>query len=550
MKRIKIFLGLFMILILRSISSNLSAQTWQWSHQIGSNWWDFSGNIVTDSNGNSYSAGIFQGGYCYFPGDTSNIVNGNSDFYLVKFNSAGNLVWWRQIGGSNSTNCSEGVASVTIDGNDNIYFTGSFCGQAIFGSSTQFSQGNEDGFIAKYDVSGNCMWSNKVGSYENDDMSGITVDDGGYVYVCGTNNDTANISGFIVPPGGFIAKYDTTGNCIWAKKKISSTLWFGTNYCAAIPTSIKFSNGFFTVAGFMGHDTVTFDTTSIYSKFGYSYLAQFDTSGTLKWVKTFGGPQIDGVNFEHAMDGFGNSYVTGTCYGTGYFQTDTLSGSVWRAFIVKIDSTGTEQWVRGISSSVGSWGNMVSSDGDGNVYVTGKFRGNTSFGSYNVTAATFNDMFIARYNSSGDCLGVRFFGEAEGFGVTQDNSGNAYVCGNFSNTITIGNDTYTSYGDKDIFIAKLDELVGIGDARQAHNQLVIYANPTAGKCNITIPDALKNEKDLWLTIFDNTGRQISSQKITDSEGKIIINLEQEAKGIYNVSLGNSKVTYYGKIVFE
>lgn len=539
-----------MILIFQLVPCMLPAQTWQWSHQIGSNWWDISGNIVTDSNGNSYSAGIFQGGYCYFPADTSNIVNGNSDFYLVKFTSAGNLVWWRQIGGNNSSNCSEGVASATIDGNNDIYFTGSFCDQAFFGNNSQTTQGEEDGFLAKYDNSGNCLWVNKVGSYYDDSISGVIVDNSGHVYVCGTNNDTANISGFILPPGGFIAKYDTSGNCIWAKKKISSALWFGTNLCAAEPQAIKFSNGFLTVSGFIGHDTATFDTTTIYSKFGYSYLARFDTSGTLKWVKTFGGPQIDGVTFEHAIDGLGNSYITGTCYGAGYFQTDTLTGNVWQAFIVKIDSSGNEQWVKGISSSVGSWGRMISSDGDGNVYVTGKFRGNTSFGSYNLTAATFNDMFIARYNSGGDCLGVRFFGEAEGFGVTQDNSGNAYVCGNFSNTITIGSNTYTSNGDKDIFIAKLDELVGIGDTRQENNQLIIYANPNAGKCNITIPDALQHEKDLYLTIFDINGRQISRQMITDIQGKITINLEQEAKGIYNVSLGNSKMTYYGKIVFE
>jgi hypothetical protein len=56
----------------------------------------------------------------------------------------------------------------------------------------------------------------------------------------------------------------------------------------------------------MGTDTVTFDNTTIYSKFGFDYVAAFDTSGSLKWVKTFGGPQANGVSFEHATDQFGN----------------------------------------------------------------------------------------------------------------------------------------------------------------------------------------------------------------------------------------------------
>ena len=542
-------LSILIVLVLKSLSGNVSAQTWQWSSHIGSNQFDASGHVVVDAQGNSYWKGNFDG-ICYFQNDTSNLVNGDNDFFLAKYNSSGSELWWKQIGGNNPSTVGEGIGKIAISQDNYIYMTGGFYGNCNFGSNTLLSNGYTDLFIAKYDTDGNCMWAVAGGSYGNDVGLGVTLDNAGHVYVCGTNKDTANISGFILPPGGFIAKYDTSGNCIWAKKKISSyQLGFIGTFCSAAPQSIKFNNNLLTISGYFSHDTVVIDTTIIYSRMLYYFLATFDTSGALKWVKTFGGPQGGSLNYEHAIDSHGNIYITGTSTGQGYFQTDTLVGP-YTAFVVKIDSTGTEQWVRGITSNNGSWGNMVSSDGDGNVYVTGKFRGNTTFGNFNITSTTISDMFIARYNSSGDCLGVRFFGEAEGFGVTQDNNGNAYVCGNFSNTITIGSNTYTSYGDKDIFIAKLDELVGIGDTRQENNQLLIYANPTAGKCTITIPDALKNEKDLWLTLFDNTGRQISSQKITDSEGKIIINLEQEAKGIYNVSLSNSKITYYGKIVFE
>jgi len=546
--KIKIILYLSILILLFS-TIKLNAQTYQWSHQIGSSWWDISGNIVTDSNGNSYSAGIFQGGYCYFPGDTSNLVLGACDFYLIKFSSSGGLQWWRQLGGDANV-CNEGIGSITTDSDNNIYLTGSYGGTATFGNTTFLGSGTQDGFIAKFDDAGNPIWANKIVSYKVDGISGVTADNAGHVYVCGTNNDTANISGFILPPGGFIAKYDTSGNCIWAKKKISSyQLGFIGTFCSAAPQSIKFNNNLLTISGYFSHDTVVIDTTIIYSRMLYYFLATFDTSGALKWVKTFGGPQGGSLNYEHAIDSHGNIYITGTSTGQGYFQTDTLVGP-YTAFVVKIDSTGTEQWVRGITSNNGSWGNMVSSDGDGNVYVTGKFRGNTTFGNFNITSTTISDMFIARYNSSGDCLGVRFFGEAEGFGVTQDNNGNAYVCGNFSNTITIGSNTYTSYGDKDIFIAKLDELVGIGDTRQANNQLIIYANPNQGKCNITVPDEFINETYLQLTIFDNFGKIIQQNTVEMTNGKIKLNLEAEAKGMYHVTLGNWKKSYSGKIVFE
>jgi hypothetical protein len=525
------------------------SQTWQWSSHIGSNQFDASGHVVVDDQGNSYWKGNFDG-FCYFQNDTSNIVNGSNDFFLVKYNSSGIEQWWRQIGGNNPSGIGEGIGKLCYGSDGHIYMTGGFYGNCFFGSNNLLSNGNIDFFLAKYDTAGNCLWSTGGGSFKPDGGNGLTMDNDGFIYIIGTNNDTANISGFILPPGGFIAKYDTSGYCIWAKRKFSSyQLGFIGTFSSARVHSIIHHNGNMSISGYLANDTAVIDTTTIYSRMTYYFLSVFDTSGSLKWVRTFGGPLGGNPNFEHGFDASGNMYVTGTSTGQGYFQTDTISGP-YTAFVVKFDSTGTEQWVRGINSSVGSWGNMVSSDGDGNVYVTGRFRGNTWFGNYNITATTNDDMFIARYNSNGDCLGVRTFGEAEGFGVTQDNQGNAYVCGNFSNTITIGSNTYNSYGNKDVFIAKLDELLGVGDTRQSEKRLLIYANPNAGKCNIVIPEELINEKDFWLTVYDNMGRRISHRQLNDSEGKISMNLEHQAKGIYQVTLGNEKVRYFGRILFE
>ncbi len=538
---------IFIILLLPCFANS---QSWQWSRQIGSNWWDISGNVAIDNYGNSYSAGIFEGAFCYFPGDTSNIVNGAGDFYLAKFDPNGNLIWWRQVGGNYGPSCSEGVSGIAVDANNDIYFTGLYCGQVNFGSFVLNGSGHQNGFIAKYDDSGTCLWAVSIIGSAIADFSSVTCDVNGFVYACGTNNSAALIGSTNVPAGGFIAKFDSNGSCLWAKKKISTTLLFSQIYCAATPQSIKYANNLITISGFMGTDTVTFDNTTIYSKFGYDYVAAFDTSGSLKWVKTFGGPQADGVNFEHATDKFGNLYLSGECNGVGYFDTDTLTGSNLQAFVVKIDSTGTEQWVRGLKAAQGSRAKMTSSDSLGNSYTIGYFGGNAWFGNYNVVSSTNRDMFVTRFNSDGDCLGVRSFGEAEGYGVTQDNNGNAIVVGNFSNTVTIGSNTYTSYGDKDIFIAKLDELVGLGETRVADNELVIYANPNAGRCTIKMPDKLLNEKDLVLTIYDAIGRHINEFKVTTTDGKISLNLEEEPKGIYAVTLGNSKVMYHGKIVFE
>jgi hypothetical protein len=65
-----------------------------------------------------------------------------------------------------------------------------------------------------------------------------------------------------------------------------------------------------------------------------------------------------------------------------------------------------------------------------------------------------------------------------------------------------------------------------------------------------VPDEFLHEKNLVLSIFDNTDKLIQQKTLEMNEGKIKVSLEAEAKGIYNVTLSNGKKSYGGKIVFE
>ena len=65
-----------------------------------------------------------------------------------------------------------------------------------------------------------------------------------------------------------------------------------------------------------------------------------------------------------------------------------------------------------------------------------------------------------------------------------------------------------------------------------------------------MPDDFVNEKNLVLSICDNKGKLIQQKTLQMNEGNIKLNLEQEVKGVYNVTLANKKKSYSGKIVFE
>src|SRR6185295_12462982 len=112
------------------------------------------------------------------------------------------------------------------------------------------------------------------------------------------------------------------------------------------------------------------------------------------------------------------------------------------------------------------------------------------------------------------------FGSAMGTCLAVDNSGNVICGGPFINTVTIDINTFTAYGDYDIYIAKIDEFTGEEEEeRMANNQLIIYANPNAGKCNITVPDDFLHEKNLTLSIYDNNVRLIQQKTIEMHDGK-------------------------------
>ena len=102
-----------------------------------------------------------------------------------------------------------------------------------------------------------------------------------------------------------------------------------------------------------------------------------------------------------------------------------------------------------------------------------------------------------------------------------------------------------------IWKAKIDDIPVLGVKELFKNGTIfIYPNPVSGICNITVPDEFMHENNLTLSIFDNSGKMIQQKTLSMEEGKIKLDLEAEAKGIYNVTLTNGKKLYSGKIVFE
>jgi hypothetical protein len=109
-------------------------------------------------------------------------------------------------------------------------------------------------------------------------------------------------------------------------------------------------------------------------------------------------------------------------------------------------------------------GDKVAVDSSGNVYVTGGFQGTANFGSTNLTSIGSEDIFLAKYNGSGNLIWIIQAGGTNnqdiGEDVCADTNGNVFIVGSFQGQTSFGNKTLIASGSLGIgtvnnqFIAK------------------------------------------------------------------------------------------------
>jgi len=172
----------------------------------------------------------------------------------------------------------------------------------VAGYTNSFGAGGADLLLAKFDASGNHLWTKTLGGIELDEgRSVIEASDGGFVVAGYTNSFGAGGSDFL------LAKFDSTGNHLWTKT-------LGGTLSDQGRSVIEASDGGFVVAGY---------TYSFGAGGADLLLAKFDASGNHLWAKTLGGTLSDqGHSVIEASNG--RFAVTGVTDGFGAGLEDLL----------------------------------------------------------------------------------------------------------------------------------------------------------------------------------------------------------------------------------
>jgi len=120
-------------------------------------------------------------------------------------------------------------------------------------------------------------------------------------------------------------------------------------------------------------------------------------------------------------------------------------------FVAKFDSSGTKQWSRFFGTATNDVASGLAVDGSGNVYITGNSDGALD----GETNAGGHDLYLVKYNTSGTRQWTRLLGTTSGeYGrsVAVDGSGNAYLTGHTSGNL----DGATNNGGNDAYLVKYD----------------------------------------------------------------------------------------------
>jgi uncharacterized protein (DUF2249 family)/phosphoribosyl-AMP cyclohydrolase len=184
-------------------------------------------SLACDTNNNIFITGNFQD-TCNFDPTSLNakiISNGLDDIFLAKYDSLGNFLWVKGIGGSQID------AGTTIDIiSGNLYLGGSFRDIVDFDPSlstytlSSFNSG-QDFFISLYDLNGNFSWAKGIGQNSGEALYDLAVNTTGEILTAGAFAMTCDFdpspSIYTITStystSLFVAKYDNTGNFIWAK---------------------------------------------------------------------------------------------------------------------------------------------------------------------------------------------------------------------------------------------------------------------------------------------------------------------------------------------
>jgi len=219
---------------------------------------------------------------------------GGNDFWVVRLDASGNLLWDRSFGGSQDDRLSS--LRQTADGG---FIVGGSSLSIADGNKTSTNFGGVDYWVLRLDADGNKVWEKTFGGAAGDGLTQVqqTMDGGfiltGWSYSGPSGNKTSPHYG----SGDYwIVRLDASGNKLWEQSA-------GGNYSEGWNNLIQMADGGWLVGGHSFGSSGGTKTSSGYGQSDY-WLVRLSANGALLWDQSYGGSNSDNLqNIHRTADG-------------------------------------------------------------------------------------------------------------------------------------------------------------------------------------------------------------------------------------------------------
>lgn len=484
-------------------------------------------------------------------GCTTKEDKNNRSGYVVKYSSAGQLIWRTEIETMND-DCSLGIDT---DGAGNIYVVGYTSGDfESHSSSSTRSVNDNDIFISKINhLSGQMIWTKQFGTDSSEYAYGVVATDVG-VFVSGFSLGSFTDPNIICPSkvrfndpsklstckNAFVMKLTLDGHQEWVHE-ISTTLSDRAYDIAAIENDTYVIGQTY---GQLERDSNMGDEAN-----SDLFLIKLDaTTGQTIWSRQYGSSQSDlcfmsGSQLNRGKCGVlidGNSvYLTGMT--TGYVASEEFghkehfeklchSKNCINTLIVKFTTaTGATEWSNQLISRSRNNGNALALGPEGSVFVLGSTDAGLT--SDPGRESYFQDAFLVSFDSNGHQKYIHQFGSpGNDFGVDLAISN--------SKLYTIG------YSDVSIFQkpGNYQSFLELRETKSGESQILCpdtiefesLINPVQNssvEIRITRPESMKNCGSIELQ-YQIIGGRPGLEYIVPSNQKLIMSKGEETVSIH------------------
>ena len=308
----------------------------QWQKSYGGSSYDQSRDMTTTRDG-----GYIITGEVYSNDGDIKGANGKYDCWVIKLDSAGNLLWQNALGGSDDD---EGIA---INQLASGYYIMAGASSSLDKDVTGHhgSKGVYDCWIAILDSTGKLQWEQSFGGSQADLAYSVEqTKDGGYIIGGMTQSTDGDVIGNHGYYDAWILKLDLQGKIQWSKALGGSSI----DYCSKIYQTPD--GGYIGCGGANSNDG---QVTGHHGDTNQSdvWVFKLDSAGNLLWEKSYGGSQYDWAN--NLAPTKDNGYILGcTSYSTDGDVTDhhgdTNDADIW---LVKINASGNLQWTKSLGGT-------------------------------------------------------------------------------------------------------------------------------------------------------------------------------------------------------